>query len=307
MPGRRVNPSTQTPQRPIKVESSSDASAFTPASSVDVNGLPAFLAPIWESHILPKLYEALDRSRDPMGFGAYGESRFTADAAVATFQAILDDVCPGNTWKLKWGDPVAARVKCSADAVVAGYFATHGLNTLATIRSFVAYALRNNGPAFWRDPTPEACIVGPKSPGYIKPTGYLESELMVMTLSPFLKIVKIIMPDVANDGSFNANDLPTGLLGMAKAAVYRSLSLYAASGAVPLGQQPTFSADSAGGQILAAVTTIGRFTVTWTRWSSILTSSGAVLVEDGEDDSANPPAFSDPYGDDGYIPSSPAA
>ncbi|KAJ6579814.1 hypothetical protein B0H10DRAFT_1962745 [Mycena sp. CBHHK59/15] len=314
MQGLSLKSLAKTPKAKIvKTESSSDASAFTPDSSSDVKGLPAFAGPTWESHFLPKLYEAVNRSEDPMAFAAYGDSLIIAEAAVHSIQNVVNDVYPGSTFKVQWGDKLCSRacsrvrgrrnaVKCAADTAVTTHLASLGLYDAQGIRAFVQYALRGNGPAFWRDPTPETCVLAPTAQGYIKPNGYLESALMVATLTPFLKNVKILIPEVAPDGSWDPSGLPIGLLAMAKGALHRALSLYTATGTVAIGPQPQFSSETSGGQVLACMTTIQRFT--WTRWSSILISCGANLVEDL---APAPSATYDSYADDMYIPSSPPA
>ncbi|KAJ7202745.1 hypothetical protein C8J57DRAFT_1622512, partial [Mycena rebaudengoi] len=277
-PSTKMASLLKTPKA-VKTESSSDASAFTPDSAADIRGLPAFAEAQWESHFLPELYDALDRSPDPMNFGAYGDSKTTVDIAVASIQAVLNAAYPGNGFKVQWGDKICSRaicrirgrrntVKSSADTAVAAYVAEKQFANAGEVKVHVGYALRGNGPAFWRDPTPIECRLPPTHPDYIKPNGYLESALMVSTLKPLLKNAKVNIPEGSTGKEYDRSELPQGLLGMVKAAIRRSLSLYTDTGVLATGPPPQFSSETSGAEVTTCVATIQTFT--WTRWSSIL-------------------------------------
>jgi hypothetical protein len=102
--GRKVKPSI------VKTESLS--SSFTPKSSRDANGLPAFIAKTWITKFLPELFKLLHCSLDPMALGVVGDDpedpgRVTIDL----LQPLLDRLYPGTKWVLAWGDVICARVR----------------------------------------------------------------------------------------------------------------------------------------------------------------------------------------------------
>ncbi|KAJ6546157.1 hypothetical protein B0H10DRAFT_2131745 [Mycena sp. CBHHK59/15] len=297
MQGLSFKSLAKTPKAKIvKTESSSDVSAFMPDSSSDVKGLPVFAGPTWESHFLPKLYEAVNRSEDLMTFAAYRDSLITAEATVHSIQNVVNDVHPGSTFKVQWGDKLCSRacsrvrgcrnaVKCAADTAVTTHLASLGLYD----------AQGGNGPAFWRDLTPETCVLAPTAQGYIKPNSYLESVLMVATLTPFLKSVKILILEVAPDSSWDPSGLPIGLLAVMQARTHPPDVSEENCSCGPMATMPELLTTPFG-------ITIQHFM--WTRWSSILISCGANLVEDL---APAPSVMYGPYTDDMYIPSSPPA
>ncbi|KAJ7206427.1 hypothetical protein C8J57DRAFT_1541346 [Mycena rebaudengoi] len=100
------------PRKKVKLEhtsslsglANSSASNFTPPSSDNVKGMPAFLAHKWQQQIILALYQALNTSLTPLDMG------FPGPVMVKLLQSIIDDVCPGNTYKVQWNDPVCTKV-----------------------------------------------------------------------------------------------------------------------------------------------------------------------------------------------------
>ncbi|KAJ6629575.1 hypothetical protein B0H10DRAFT_2428245 [Mycena sp. CBHHK59/15] len=304
----RLSLGASTPLAAVKSESS--LGAFTPDSAQDMKGLPAFVGPTWDTHFLPGLYDAVDCSTDPMLLGAKGSSSGSADAAVADVQRVLDTVYPDNSYTVQWGDKICSRacdrlrdrrsrIGRTAVSATEAVFLSKQLGTAAEIKEYAKYAVRRDGPGFWKEPAPEIIVGKP-----IKPTGYLESPLMIATLTPFLKNVNVVIPDQAADGLFTASDLPRGLLAMAGGAVHHALLLYIATGVAPVlpEKPPNFSVETSGTQVAAIMKNIQRFT--WSRWSSILTACGANLIAS---DGTLPNGVYATYQDDVYMPSSPIA
>ncbi|KAJ6570013.1 hypothetical protein B0H10DRAFT_1964851 [Mycena sp. CBHHK59/15] len=118
----------------------------------------------------------------------------------------------------------------------------------------------------------------------------------------FLKDEDFPIPATLDDGSVDASGLPTGLLSLAGGAIHRALLLFTATG-VRVEKPPNFGPDTSATPVASYIKNIRRFT--WTRWSSILTSSGARIVD-------SIPLLPDPssllfdtFRDEMYMPSSP--
>ncbi|KAJ6626344.1 hypothetical protein B0H10DRAFT_2304026 [Mycena sp. CBHHK59/15] len=178
----------QTPKLKIKNELSS--SSFTPDVAADIKGVPAFIAKTWTTRFLPAAYRALHRSDDPMALGTVGRDiKNLGQVTVAVLQLVLDEVYPGNTWEIEWGDPICAKAvshlgerrsaigRAALQAVdrafeAAKYYGvldspTPGVRNTEAIKSDALYAVQRNGPAFWKYPTPKSCTLDPKDPEYI--------------------------------------------------------------------------------------------------------------------------------------------
>ncbi|KAF8139323.1 hypothetical protein K438DRAFT_1880114 [Mycena galopus ATCC 62051] len=190
----------------VKAESSGTFN-FTPPSHADVKNLPAFMASTWASKFLQGTYLAFSKAPKAMTFVT------TADAAgtVAVLQEVLDDLYPGCGWEITWGDAICAKAvarigerrgafgRSGLAAVdeefkMQKYFgsldgpeAERGVRLLSKIQADAKYALRSNGPGLFRRPTPENHTLSADDPGYIKPTGFLESHAFVATVKPFIK------------------------------------------------------------------------------------------------------------------------
>ncbi|KAJ6618086.1 hypothetical protein B0H10DRAFT_2031192 [Mycena sp. CBHHK59/15] len=276
----------QTPKLKIKNELSS--SSFTPDVAADVKGLPAFIAKTWTTRFLPAAYRALHRSDDPMALGTVGRDiKNPGQVTVAVLQLVLDEVYPGNTWEIKWGDPICAKaVSCLGErwlaigraalqAVdrafeVAKYYGaldspTPGVRNTEAIKSDALYAVQRNGPAFWKHPTPKSCMLHPKDPEYIRETGYLESRLIIAVLTQFIKDDEFpVIRSQATDGvvdDFSA--LPKGALGMVAAVVIR----------VAQDKVPGFSSVNYGTAVAGFISGIRS------GWISIIENCGGQITE----------------------------
>ncbi|KAF8184071.1 hypothetical protein K438DRAFT_1974663 [Mycena galopus ATCC 62051] len=266
----------------VKTEPSSGP--FTPDVAA---GLPAFIKPTWESDVLPAAYRALDCESDPLSFAAQGATKATEVAAVKEIQAIVDKAVPGNSFRVTWGDAICGTlvgqlrehrsriVQSGVDVVDALYKTKEYLDQPTTIRGHVKYALRHDGPAFFKVPTPENCPPNPKLDGYIAPKGYLESDLIIRAVSPFLKKHNFTIPDQRPDGSYDFSGMPKGLFSLVAApGVERGLRLYKATG---IRESPPKFTKAAGGTAVAGyMISINRFTVS--RWTSLFAAAGNTLV-----------------------------
>ena len=202
-------------------------------------------------------------------------------------------------------------------------------------RGYALYAVRSNGPGFWRVAAPESSPQDPKAKGYIvrhpttlrvaailrrgcqKPDDYLESPFIIQVLSRILKKEEFILPTEVDPVSkkYDFSDMPCGLLAMSAAAVShslrshrieltsivkieRALKLYIETGVRPE-RLPKFSKVSSGTSVTSYLKNIRRFTLT--RWEGILAACGAQTVASAP---LVPFAF-DAYRDFIYTPSSP--
>ncbi|KAJ7217496.1 hypothetical protein B0H12DRAFT_1032086, partial [Mycena haematopus] len=95
---------------------------------------------------------------------------------VQAIQAVLDEVHPGTDYQVQWGDKICDRrirgrrskiVQAGVDAVDALYKSKTYLDNPSVIRAHVKYALRVDGPAFFKVPIPENCPYNPTAAGYI--------------------------------------------------------------------------------------------------------------------------------------------
>ncbi|KAJ7189345.1 hypothetical protein GGX14DRAFT_408894 [Mycena pura] len=286
-----------------------EESSFTPATSNDLKGLPALVGPTWESEFLPAAYRALSVSRHPMTFAAKGESASSQSEAVAAIQAILDEIHPGNSFVVVWGDQICDRAvkrirerrtliaQRTLDTVAEFFAADEYANDRMAIRTYARYAVRPDGPGFWKHPAPSAGPPDPKAAGYIKPAGCLESPLIIAAASMFLKTEEYALPDRVVGGAYDSSGMPRGLFSLLAAGTERALKLYTANGVrAPV---PKFTRAAVGTSVAGYGNNIDRFTRS--RWESLLLAAGAptagVLASGAE-------AINDNLRDTMYIPSS---
>ncbi|KAF8179520.1 hypothetical protein K438DRAFT_1842928 [Mycena galopus ATCC 62051] len=313
IPALSVN--SKTP-KVFKTESSSIS--FTPAAAADVNGLPAFIGRTWTSRFLPAAYRELFESNVPMMLGAVGTDPETAGKeTVAILQQVLNAVYPDVEYTMEWGDAICSRAvarigeRRSAIARTGIHVVDHGgfdtdpkYSTSQVIVSDAKYAIRVNGPAFWKSPTPEhLCQLNSKNPEYIKPTGYLESKAVIATVSPFIKDHDwqiIVSQDADGNDIVDHSRLPVGLLGMAAASVERGYKLYTTG--VRVLKPPEFSASAYGNAVTGFIAGIKKFKAS--RWQSILEACGASIAEPVEE-AEDPDESLDGRRESMYIPSSP--
>ncbi|KAJ7238114.1 hypothetical protein B0H12DRAFT_1237987 [Mycena haematopus] len=288
---------TKTP----KVKSESSSSSFTPEAHADVKGLPVFIAKSWETKFLPEVYKLVYCSDKTMVLSAVGDDpddpgRLTVDL----LQDILDRLYPKTRWTLQWNDIICSRAcrrmrdrrgafgRVSA-RVVTDIFksldyhsdkkaVTPHLRLSQRIANDAKYALRSNGPAFYKTPTPQAvCKLKHDHPSYIRPAGFLESDAIIKTLSTF--IGKQDWPLGVSIGADNKevvdiSELPVGALGLTAAAVERAYKMHITG----IETKPLeFSAVNFGPAVEGYIASIKKLKAS--RWESILAACGAVVCD----------------------------
>ncbi|KAF8176829.1 hypothetical protein K438DRAFT_1939206 [Mycena galopus ATCC 62051] len=220
------------PGTAVKAESSSTFN-FTPPSHADVNNLPAFMASTWASKFLQGAYLALSKAPKAMTFATAADASVT----VAALQEVLDELYPGCGWKITWSDAICTKAVAhigerrgafgrSGIAAVdekfksIKYFGSldgpeAGLRLLPKIQADAKYALRFNGPALFRVPTPEDHALDSKDPDYVKPIGFLESRPFIAAVKPFIKTGNFKIVRTQSDKvDLTASVLPFGVFVM---------------------------------------------------------------------------------------------
>ncbi|KAF7347976.1 hypothetical protein MSAN_01749700 [Mycena sanguinolenta] len=283
--------------RAVKTESSS--SSFTPLAAADINGLPAFIGRTWGPRFLPAVYRLLYESEDPMMLGVVGtDAEVPGKETVAMVQKLINKLYPNTEYTVEWGDVICSRAvsrigerrssiaKAEMQVVdqkfdkVKYYTDFHSPNPgeprTALIASDARYAIRPNGPAFYKVATPEdVCCLPEKDPRYIKPDGFLESRDILTTMSTFIKDFDWKITITKNDKGKDVVDsscsrLPVGLLAMATAAVERGYKLHTTG--IRVSKPLDFSAAHSGTAVAGYITAIKKFTPS--RWESMCIACG---------------------------------
>ncbi|KAJ7737733.1 hypothetical protein B0H16DRAFT_1695021 [Mycena metata] len=293
------------PKAIAKTESSSSSytpTPFTPQSSADVNGLPAFITKTWKSKFLVKCYWLLYTSDEPMMLGAVGDDHEDPGRpTVDLLQSALDELYPEVSWKLEWDDVICSRAvsRIREERAKFGkrgaryaddhfndkkYYKGEHLRLSTLIASDTKYALRKNGPAFYKDPTPRAvCRLQPDNPAYIKPRGYLESAAVIHTVSPVIGAgdwTLRVYKDEHNREKVDLSGLPVGALALAVTGVERGFKLHTTG----VRTKPLeFSAANIGPVVAEYVESIKGLRAS--HWQSIITACGAApVVADAEEE-----------------------
>ncbi|KAJ7160472.1 hypothetical protein C8R46DRAFT_1223960 [Mycena filopes] len=147
------------------------------------------------------------------------------------------------------------------------------------VASDAKYAVRSNGPAFWKTPTPQAVsLLKRDHPSYINASGYLESPVIIQTVLPFIGRqewpLKVSVDDLGHEVLSDFSGLPIGALGMAAASVERGYRLHLTGfRSTPL----EFSAANYGTAVNGFIAGITSFTPS--RWESIFAACGAAISE----------------------------
>ncbi|KAJ7016289.1 hypothetical protein C8F04DRAFT_1281955 [Mycena alexandri] len=289
----------KTKKKGVKLEAESSAAGFfTPDTAGDVKGLPALVGPTWDSHLLPAMYRALAVSTEPMTFTAHGESAAACNAAVKAMRTVVDQVHPGNTLpEFVWGDKICSRVvsrvrerrcllvQAGVDAVDSVFQTKEFVGNPAAIREYAKYAIRVDGPAFWKVPTPRSSPPESQS-AWLHSDGFMESSIIIKAASAIMARLTAATYRVAYLAS-----LPP-----VSSAVFKR---YTATG-VREEKLPKFTRKLGSPRVAEFMNNIRRFTLS--RWTSLLdalepTTTAAPVSEAADE--------LDSYGDFVYVPSSP--
>ncbi|KAJ7616141.1 hypothetical protein DFH06DRAFT_1343387 [Mycena polygramma] len=322
-------PGTLAKKKKVKTEASSGP--FTPASSADANGLPAFIHRTWSTLFLPKLYLSLYLSHIPMVFGSIGtDPANPGRQTVAMLQELVKELYPHISYVVEWTGPVCEKAisrvheRCSLVGKGGKVFAVNlfdkglkyhadflsedpppGTRLTQVIADDVKYFIHRYGPAFYKIPTPETlCKLGPDHPSFEKPVGYLESAAVIHVIAPYIAAYDwSIIPETDEEGKLvvDWSVLPVGLLAMGAASVERGFKMHASG--VCVTKPPDFSVGNYSSAVAGYVKSIKGFKPS--RWQSIITACGARYSEVVAARSVQPDASLDGIREHMYIPSSP--
>ncbi|KAF8156945.1 hypothetical protein B0H34DRAFT_770560 [Crassisporium funariophilum] len=171
------------------------------------------MKPEWRKSILPTLYDKFFSSKDP-----YSQFFKGSDAFVALLQSIIDEVFPGFTY-IAYN---RINKKCSH----IGAAAVEAVNKHISIvtaqsgeraaREWLRWAVRADGPLFFKVPVPMDAPVNCTDPKYKHPEGRLLSKFIIKLAAPCLRLQK---------GSVSKNGYPKGLFALILTALERAVWL----------------------------------------------------------------------------------
>ncbi|KAJ7721798.1 hypothetical protein B0H16DRAFT_1896342 [Mycena metata] len=311
-----------TPKAGIKTESSGTFN-FTPPSHADVKNLPAFIAPTWTTKFLQGCYVALLKVPKPMSFATAVDAQVTVDI----LQGVLDDYYPGCGWELRWGDAICTKAvarlgerrglfgRAGVNAVdeefkqfkyfgpLDGPKDERGVRLLDKTQADAKYALRFNGPAFFKTPTPELHTLTPMHKDYIKPAGFLESRPFIASVKPYIKGGKfriVLQPN--GDVDLQQSVLPFGGLVMGAVSIERGYKLHLTGDRLQ-NSVPDFSATVYANAAAGYLKAIRKMSAK--RWESILTACDAGTTAEEAAAAASGLDTLDGAREEMYLPSSP--
>ncbi|KAJ8080891.1 hypothetical protein PM082_017726 [Marasmius tenuissimus] len=109
-----------------------------------------------------------------------------------------------------------------------------------SIQKYCQWALRDDGPALYRKPTPSSTVVKPGDEGYQYPDGLFESDFIVETMKKVAMLVKFSKVDFGN---------PVGGVAMVAAAVERAFEHFAKCDIDDTNPEKNFSAENYGASV----------------------------------------------------------
>ncbi|KAJ6540709.1 hypothetical protein B0H19DRAFT_1239830 [Mycena capillaripes] len=290
-----------------KTHAESSSSSFTPASSSDVNGLPAFIGRTWTTRFLPAARRLLYESHTPLSFATVGTDPINpGKETVEILQNLLNELYPGTGWRLEWGDPICGRAvarlrerrSAIATAADSKYYTndTPAVRLSNVIAADAKDALRPGGSAFYKNPTP---LNDPE----VKPRGFLEGEAVIAAVAPHMSAHDWTLgftQDSEGNDVVDYSELPVGLLGMGAAAAERAYGLHTTGNRT---KPRDFSAANYGTAVAGYIHSIKSFKAS--RWQSIIEACGAAVSEPAFDEEVNGEISLDGVRETMYIPSSP--
>ncbi|KAF7338930.1 hypothetical protein MVEN_01969100 [Mycena venus] len=168
------------------------AKAESMAQDSDVAGLPEFARSGWVGKFFPTWYHYI-RTRKP----PYGWDICEIGDEERVIQRCLDLAFPGNGYKVRKGCPIYVTamgrlgdkrhlIGVMTGKIVDTFFATPDYaDKPKKIARYAAYAIDDNGPAWYESPTPRGTFFG--SLGYAPPTGLFRSNFCIVPLTAYVK------------------------------------------------------------------------------------------------------------------------
>ncbi|KAF9522124.1 hypothetical protein CPB83DRAFT_864955 [Crepidotus variabilis] len=225
----------------------------TVAGHNDSTEFPPFIDTIWKTVVLPTLYQRLNSSTSP-----FLDFAKNSEALLENIEAVLTKVFPGHTYTPTRTSYVVKQackriterrgtIASTAVQIVDQFFDSGEFkNNPKAIATYVKWAVKPSGPAFWSRPEPQ--IESDNAPAQL-PDGFAQSRFVLKTVAPFLN-VKGAVADFGN---------PVGAFGLALGAIERAFSLYETGTKPNQDNIPEFSGDKNGGMIEDYIHNLKKF------------------------------------------------
>ncbi|KAF5318667.1 hypothetical protein D9619_011058 [Psilocybe cf. subviscida] len=244
------------------------------SNSVRTSDLPKFAINEWRSVFLPTLYDKLFASDEPFATFFKGSQDF-----VSLLQLTVNEVYPFSDYQVASYDALHAlaynRINEKRSII--------GSNAVQIIKSYVTrfqgeaeimawgrWALRTDGPLFYRVPAPANSPVDHKDPEYEPPQGRLLSQFVINLAGPFLKQTK---------GSQVFKSIHSqGLLALVFAALERAVK----SILKPNDTLKEFSNEFWGSKVKSYQTSLRA--ITDARWKELFEACGVRALDDADED-----------------------
>ncbi|EIW84721.1 hypothetical protein CONPUDRAFT_69744 [Coniophora puteana RWD-64-598 SS2] len=180
----------------VKTEPVADALPAIKSEPNTTTLMPAFtINDYWTTSLLPTIHACFASSSDI--WNVFKKSPET----VITLQKIIDTITPGSPYRVCIGDEIFNKTvdrmyekrseigRLALEYVDTFYTAPSFVNNPAAIREHVAWALHQDGPAFWEEPTPmdQTQTMTREHPWYDKPLGFLQSPLINIIMSLIMR------------------------------------------------------------------------------------------------------------------------
>ncbi|KAF8164330.1 hypothetical protein BJ912DRAFT_1068402 [Pholiota molesta] len=244
------------------------------ASSIRTDDLPDFMKPLWRKAFLPTLYDKFFASNEPFLQFFKGSNAF-----IALLQDIVDEVFPTTSYKVNMTDAVyqlaykrvnerRSIIGSSAVEVVKQH--VNSLGGEKEAREWTRWAMRSDGPLFFKTPSPFNSPTDRNDPAYTHPEGRLLSQFILNLAAPSLRL---------KQGSISENGYPRGLFALIMAALERAVQ----SLLKPLDGIKEFSNEYWGSKVNVYHSSLR--TIEEARWKEIFDECGlGVAGENAEDE-----------------------
>ncbi|KAF8180602.1 hypothetical protein BJ912DRAFT_1044848 [Pholiota molesta] len=246
------------------------------ANNVRITDLPDFMKSKWRKVILPTLYDKFFASKEPFSQFFKGSDTF-----VALLQATINEVFPATNYKVNSTDALhhlaynrinerRSHIGLSAIEAVKQHIST--LDGEKEAREWIRWAIRGDGPLFFRIPTPPNSPSDRTDPTYKQPEGRLLSRFIINLAAPSLRLKK---------GSVSENGYPKGLFALIMAALERAVRSFMQ----PLDEIKEFSNECWGSTVAGYCSSLRA--IEEARWKEIFAACCLRGTEDDSEDETN--------------------
>ncbi|KAJ7588201.1 hypothetical protein C8J56DRAFT_890016 [Mycena floridula] len=205
-----------TKKKALPAESSELEPRGLTANHVHNSNLPEFLEKKSKKKFIPTIVDALFASGRPWG-------NFGNDDVVV--QEVLNLVCLEANYTMKDGSPITLlaynqineKHGLVARETYEFFKYVDGFGSVNEVEVFCQWAMRPDGPIFFKTPTPATCTRNKDDPAYIRPQGCLESDFVISVAKKCLQFSKNSVADFGH---------PKGLFTLILAAYEQAIKSY---------------------------------------------------------------------------------